>query len=468
MKYEEIAAVILEKVGGEDNIYSVVHCMTRLRFKLKDTSKADTAGLKATKGVVTVVESGGQYQVVIGNHVPDVYAQIIKISGLNGGGEVPDDAPKDGNLFNVFVDSVSGIFQPILGVMAGSGMIKGLLALAVALNWMSPTSGGYQMLFAAGDALFFFLPVVLGYSASKKFGGSPLIGMILGASLLYPAISGLKSGDPLYVLFAGTIIESPVHVTFFGIPVILMEYSSSVIPIITASYFAVKIEKAVGKITPAVIKSFVVPMVTMGVMVPLTYIIIGPIATWAGQLLGSASIAIYTASPVIYGIFMGGFWQVFVMFGLHWGLIPLYITNIATLGYDPILSPMLGASFAQIGVVLALILKMKSAEEKGLGISAFISGIFGITEPAIYGVTLPRVKPFIISCIAAAIGGGIIGFAGTLSYVQAGLGILALPGVINPAGLDAGFYGAIIAMVVSFILGFVFTALFYKEEDKKL
>lgn len=469
MKYEELAKDIIEKVGGTDNIYSVVHCLTRLRFKLKDESKAKTEELKATKGVVAVVQSGGQYQVVIGNHVPDVYKDILAVSGIQGGGEVPDDDAPAQKMkpFDAFVDIVSAIFQPILGIMAGSGMIKGFLALFVTLGWMDPLSGGYQLLFGAGDALFYFLPIALGYTASKKFGGNVFIGMIIGGALLYPAISGLATGEPLYVLFAGTIFESPIHVTFFGIPVILMNYASSVIPIIAATFVSAKFEKAIKKVTPDVVRLFMVSMVSLVVMVPLTYIVIGPISTWAGQLLGAGSNALYGLSPVIYGIFMGGFWQVFVMFGLHWGLIPLYINNIATMGFDPIIVPSLGASFAQIGAVLAVVLKMKSQEEKGLGISAFITGIFGITEPAIYGITLPRVKPFIYSCIAAAVGGGIIGFFGTLSYVQAGLGIFSLPGVINPNGIDMGFYGAIIAMVVSFILGFGLTFMLYKEEEKK-
>ncbi|MGL5042276.1 MAG: PTS transporter subunit EIIC [Culicoidibacterales bacterium] len=465
MKYEALAKAILAKVGGRDNIYSIVHCMTRLRFKLKDEKKAQTEAIKVIKGVVTVVQGGGQYQVVIGNHVADVYDDILMLSGISGEGLVSNNeiSPKM-KPFDAFVDIVSGIFQPILGLMAGSGMIKGLLALCTTFGLLQTTDGTYQLLYAAGDAFFYFMPIMLGYTASKKFGGNTFIGMAIGASLLYPAIGGLGKGDPLYVLFEGTIIQSPVHITFLGIPVILMNYGSSVIPIILATFVSAKLEKVVRKFTPDVVKLFLVSMITLGIMVPLTFIVIGPIATWAGSLLGAVSLWLYESSPIVYGIFMGGFWQVFVMFGLHWGLIPLYINNIATLGYDPILVPVLGASFAQIGAVLAVVLKVKNIEEKGLGISAFITGIFGITEPAIYGVTLPRVKPFVFSCIAAAAGGAVVGASGTLTYTMAGLGIFSLPGVINPKGIDFGFYGAVISMIVAFVLGFLLTTFFYKEK----
>ncbi|QGQ45451.1 beta-glucoside-specific PTS transporter subunit IIABC [Metabacillus sediminilitoris] len=463
MKYEQLAKDIIFNVGGKENVYSIVHCITRLRFKLKDESKANTEVLKNMDGVVTVMQSGGQYQVVIGNHVPDVYKAVLEVSGLQAQTPVDEEEKQKAS----FIDIISSIFTPVLGVLAATGMIKGFNALFIAMGWLESTSGTYQILNAIGDSLFYFFPIFLGYTAIKKFGGSPFIGMAIGGSLVYPTLSGLTAGEPLYTLFAGTMFESPIHITFLGIPVILMSYASSVIPIILAAYFASVVEKRLRKIIPDVVKAFLVPMFTLLIVVPLTFIIIGPISTWAGSLLGQGTLFIYNLSPIIAGIFVGGLWQVLVIFGLHWGLVPIAINNITTMGQDPILATTMAASFAQIGAVLAVYLKTKQQKLKTLSIPAFISGIFGVTEPAIYGVTLPLKKPFIISCIGAAIGGGIIGAAGTQLYMVGGMGVFSVPSFISPAdGITFGLWGALISFVAAFGLAFIFTYLFGMGKGK--
>lgn len=469
MKYEQLARDIIINVGGKENVSSVVHCITRLRFKLKDESKANTEVLKNLDDVVTVMKSGGQYQVVIGNHVPDVYKAVVAEGGfLQGQSPVEEEEGPKGSLFSRFIDVISSIFTPILGVLAATGMIKGLNALFVAVGWLDNTSGTYQILNAVGDSLFYFFPIFLGYTAIKKFGGSPFIGMAIGAALVYPALSGLTAGDPLYTLFAGTMFESPVFITFLGIPVILMSYASSVIPIILAAYFASKVEKGFKKITPDVVKTFVVPFMTLLVVVPITFIVIGPIATWAGQLLGQATLSIYNLSPIIAGLFIGGLWQVFVIFGLHWGLVPIAINNLATLKADPVVAMSFAASFAQIGAVLAVWMRIKQQKLKSLSIPAFISGIFGVTEPAIYGITLPLKKPFIMSCIGGAVGGAILGFANSQFYMIGGLGIFGIPTFIHPTdGITFGFWGSLIAITAAFIVGFVLTLLFGISKEKK-
>ncbi|MEK5393891.1 beta-glucoside-specific PTS transporter subunit IIABC [Margalitia sp. FSL K6-0131] len=462
MKYEQLAKDIIKNVGGKENVNSVVHCITRLRFKLKDESKANTDVLKNMDGVVTVMKSGGQYQVVIGNHVPDVYKDVVTIGGFQS--ESPVDEEEDGkkqNLFNRFIDMISGIFAPTLGVLAATGMIKGFNALFMALGWYSDKTGTYQILNAIGDCLFYFFPIFLGFTAAKKFKGNQFIGMAIGAALVYPTLSGLTAGKPLYTLFAGTMFESPVHITFLGIPVILMTYSSSVIPIVIAAWVGAKLEKWFTKVIPDVVKTFLVPFFTLLVTVPLTFIVIGPIATWAGQLLGQLTLWLISLSPIVAGIFLGALWQVFVIFGLHWGLIPIAINNIVVMHSDPILALIFAASFAQTGAVLGVWLKTKDKKLKSLSIPAFISGIFGVTEPAIYGITLPKKKPFIISCIAAAIGGGLLGVFGSKIYMMGGLGVFGFPSMIDPkAGINIGFWGAIIAVVTAFILGFILTYLF--------
>ncbi|WP_408010264.1 beta-glucoside-specific PTS transporter subunit IIABC [Pseudalkalibacillus sp. A8] len=463
MSHQKLARKILDLVGGKENVNSVFHCITRLRFKLKDESKAKTDELKNLDGVVTVMKSGGQYQVVIGNHVPEVYKEVAAIGGFSSKqsqDETAEDEDK-GNLLSRFIDLISGIFTPILGVLVAAGMIKGFNALFVALGWLTNTSGTYQILNATGDALFYFLPVILGYTAMKKFKGSPFLGIVIGSALVYPNLSTLTSGEPLYTLFAGTLFESPVFIEFLGIPVILMTYSSSVIPIILASFFAAKVERGFAKVVPSVVKAFLVPTLTLLVVVPLTFIVIGPIATWAANFVGQATIWVYDLSPIIAGVILGAFWQVFVIFGLHWGLVPIAFNNLATQGFDPILAMIFAASFAQTGAVLGVWLKTKNQKLKTLSAPAFISGIFGVTEPAIYGITLPKKKPFIISCIAAGIGGGMIGLFGTKLHVMGGLGVFGFPSYIHPEeGMNSAFWGLVAAVVAATVLGFVLTYFF--------
>ncbi|WP_046225369.1 beta-glucoside-specific PTS transporter subunit IIABC [Paenibacillus dauci] len=467
MKYEQLAKDIIQNVGGRDNVSSLAHCVTRLRFKLKDESKAHTDVLKNMDGVVTVIQSGGQYQVVIGNHVSEVYADVNTVAGFSGDSSAAsDDSGQKVSLFNRFIDMISGVFAPTLGVLAATGMIKGLTALFLSLGWLVKESGTYIILNAIGDCLFYFFPIFLGYTAAKKFNANIFIGMAIGAALVYPTLSAVGTGTPLYTLFGGTPFESPVHITFLGIPVILMTYSSSVIPIIVSAYVGSKFENFFKRVIPSVVRTFMVPFCTLLITIPLAFLIIGPVATWAGQLVGAAILGVFNLSPIIAGLLLGAFWQVFVIFGLHWGFVPIAMNNLSNLGSDPILAGMFGASFAQTGVVLAILIKAKSTKLKSLSIPAFISGIFGVTEPAIYGITLPRKKPFILSCIGGAVGGAIIGAMGTKAYIVGGLGVFGIPSYIGPNGIDSGFYGAIIGMIVSFIVGFVLMFFTRLQEDE--
>lgn len=457
--YDALAKTIIKDVGGKDNVISVVHCTTRLRFKLKDEKKANDDALKDTDGVVTVVKAGGQYQVVIGNEVADVYEAVLKEGGVSGGGQVADDDLDDSNmsLMDKAIDLISGIFTPILGPMAAAGMIKGLTAMCASFGWLAKTSGTYEVLYAIGDGFFYFLPLILAITSAKKFKVDRFTAITIGAAMCYPAMVAMNSSKKvLFDLFNGTFLHSQVHATFLGIPIISMNYTSTVIPIILAVWFASVVEKWCKKWIPTVVKTFLVPFVTLLIVVPLTFLIIGPLATWIGNALAAITSAVYNFSPVLAGILLGGFWQVFVIFGVHWGFVAVMMSNIAALGYDPILGLSLGASFAQIGVVLAILLQTKDQKLKGIALPAFLSGIFGVTEPAIYGVTLPRKKPFVLSCIAAGIGGGLIGFFGTKMYMMGGMGVFVIPAAIGPkTGVDMSVYGLMIAMAVSFVLGFI-------------
>ena len=482
-KYDGLARIIIQNVGGKSNINSVAHCITRLRFKLKDESKANKDVLEANDGVIKVMQSGGQYQVVIGNNVADVYDAVLEVGHFQGAGTVDedgnavDDGESDGGKkspVSILIDMISGVIQPTLGVLAATGIIKGLLALFSFLNILPATSGTHQVLYAVGDGFFYFLPIILGYTAAKKFKMNEFIGMAIGIALCYPAMVNITGGEVLGTLFAGTAFEMSYYTTFLGIPVIMPAsgYTSSVVPIIIACALGAMLEKWLRKVVPDVIKLFVVPFVTLVIMVPLTYLVIGPIATILCNLLTAIFSAIYgipVVGGLIAGVLIGAFWQVLVIFGLHWGLVPLGLINYATLGYDFILSPYFCVSFAQTFVVLAMLLKTRDDKLKKIALPAFISGIFGVTEPAIYGVTLPKKKPFIYSCIGGAIGGGFIGFMGARSYTMGGLGLFGLPSYIDTVG-DTGIQSLIyvvIGTVIASVIGFVLTWVLYKDEPAK-
>ncbi len=466
-KYEKLAHDIVSNVGGKSNVISLTHCITRLRFKLRDESMANDDVLKNMDGVVTVMKSGGQYQVVIGNHVPDVYADVLPLIGQEEGAAQTEEAPS-GSLFNRFIDIISGIFQPILGIMAACGMVKGLNALFVAIGLYSDTCGGYLILNAIGDGLFNFLPLFLGYTAAKKFNLKPMIGLVIGAIMCYPSIQGsaLSAGsEALYTLFEGTMFESAVYTNFFGIPLIAMDYTGTVIPVIFVVYFASKCEKFFKKFIPDLVKFFFVPMLTLLVAIPAGLLLIGPLASFASTLIAEAVMTVRNFSPMLAGAIVGLTWQILVIFGLHWGFIPVYINNIMTNGYDNVMMPFFACTFATSAVVLAIFFKTKNRQMKEMALPNFISGIFGVTEPAIYGILLPLKKPFIISCIAGGIGGGFYGAFNFRKFMMGGMGIFEFPAMIEPDGSMGNLLVAISGVILTMIIAFAATMALYHEED---
>lgn len=467
-KYETLAKEIVKHVGGKENVSSLVHCITRLRFKLKDESKANDEVLKNMDGVVTVMKSGGQYQVVIGNHVPDVYAEVMPLLGLAEGEEDQEENAPSGSLFNKAIDTISGIFQPILGIMAACGMVKGLNALFVALGLYSDACGGYLILNAIGDGLFNFLPLFLGYTAAKKFNLKPMLGLVIGAIMCYPTIqnSALSAGgNALYTLFSGTMFESKVYTDFFGIPLIGMDYTGTVIPVIFVVYFASKCEKFFKKFVPDLVKFFFVPMLTLLVAIPAGLLLIGPLATFGSTLIAEAVMTVRNFSPMLAGAIVGLTWQILVIFGLHWGFIPVYINNIMTNGFDNVMMPFFACTFATSAVVLAIFFKTKNKQIKEMALPNFISGIFGVTEPAIYGILLPLKKPFIISCIVGGIGGGFYGAFNFRKFMMGGMGIFEFPAMIEPDGSMGNLIVAVVGVIISMVLGFAATMIFYKEKE---
>ncbi|MDQ0226141.1 protein-N(pi)-phosphohistidine--sugar phosphotransferase [Bacillus sp. 7586-K] len=461
MSYERLAKQIIEEVGGKENINSVIHCVTRLRFKLKNESLANKETIKNLDGVMTVVISGGQFQVVIGEHVSKVFAEVTKLIGKAPEDVDTEETTEKGSIFSRFVSLISGIFMPVMGVMAAAGILKGFLVALTVLGWMSEEMGVYKILFVASDGFFYFMPILLGFSAGKTFKTNSYITATVGAALVYPTMVEMyNAGEAL---------------SFLQIPVVLMNYTQSVVPIILAAFFVAKLEKVLLKIIPKSLQLIFVSLIILVIVVPLSFIVIGPISVYASQLLADGAMALYSLSPVITGLFLAGVWQIAVMFGLHWAFIPIMINNITTIGFDPINGLLYCTVFAQTGAALAVALKAKQTKLKSLSTTASISGFLGITEPAIYGVNLPLKRPFIMACIGGGLGGAVAGFFSAKMYGGfASGGVFGIPMFIDPEGLSAQFYGFALSLLISLATAFVLTLLFgytkeiaEKQEEKK-
>lgn len=466
-KYENLAKEILENVGGKENINSLTHCVTRLRFRLKDESKANDEALKNNPGVVTVMKSAGQYQVVIGNHVPLVYADVCELAGIsNGTQQVEEEAPQ--GLFNKLIDIISGCFQPILGPLCAAGIIKGLNALLVFILGSSfSNSGTYMILNAIGDSIFNFLPIILGYTAAKKFNVNVIVGMIIGATLCYPTIQTdtlSAAGKAIGTLpFIGAY-----YTKFIGIPFVSGNYTSTVVPVICIVALAAQIQKIAKKFVPEMLQNFFVPFFVLIISLPIGLLVIGPVVSLLTTVLSNMFAGLYAFSPIVTAFVIGALWQCLVIFGLHWALVPMAMVNIGNLGYDTILPGMLGTTFAATGVLAAMYLKLKDENKKALAIPGVISAFCGVTEPAIYGFLLPEKTPFVFSCIGGAVGGAIMGTVAVKQYVIGGLGIFSVVNFISPKGNATGMIVSLIAGAVSLVVGFVLTMIFYKTNDQQV
>lgn len=466
-KYEKLTKEILENVGGKENINSLTHCITRLRFRLKDESKANDEALKNNPGVVTVMKSAGQYQVVIGNHVPAVFEDVCAIAGINNDAPAAEDeAPK--GVLDTLIDIISGCFQPILGPLCAAGIIKGLNALLVFLLGAGfSASGTYLVLNAIGDSIFYFLPIILGYTAAKKFNVNVVVGMIIGASLCYPTIQTdtlSAAGKAI-----GTLPMIGAYYTkFLGIPFISGNYTSTVVPVICIVALAAQIQKIAKKYVPEMLQNFFVPFFVLIISLPIGLLVIGPVVGLLTQVLSNFFAALYKLSPVVTALVVGAFWQCLVIFGLHWALVPMAMVNLGNLGFDTILPGMTGTTFAATGIMIATYLKTKDPNKKALAIPATISAFCGVTEPAIYGFLLPEKTPFVFSCIGGAVGGAIMGALNAKMYVMGGLGIFSVVSYISPEGEASGLVAALICGAVSMLVGFLLAFFFGKKEDNKV
>lgn len=447
--YHKTATELLKELGGNDNITNVTHCATRLRFILKDESIVNKDKVAKIPGVITTVQAGGQFQVVIGNHVKDAYEHMIKMVTIDEEAAKGKGNKKVGIVSRI-IDVISAIFAPFLYTLAACGILQGILGVLVALNAIDTAGGTYQILNFISWTAFTFLPVLIAVTASKKFGVNTFIALVIACALVCPDyIAMVNAAKPVY---------------FLGMKVQLLSYTSSVIPIILSIWIASYVQKFFDKYLPIVIRNLFTPMFTIAIMVPLTLLAFGPIGNTIGGAIGGIYNTLYNLSPIVAGLVVGGLWEVLVIFGVHWGITPVTVGNYANLGYDTFTGLQASAVFSQAGATFGVFLKTKNKDMKGVSASAAITGLFGITEPAIYGVNLRLKKPMICGCIAGAVGGAIGGAFHAVSWSYNMPGIATLPAYFK-AGHLTPFIGLVISIVVAFVLGAVLTYIVGFEDE---
>ena len=455
--WNKLAHDIVEEVGGEENITSVTHCITRLRFRLKDESKADDKKIGQLEGVIQVMHASGQYQVVIGNHVTDVYDVVAQILPDKMGGEVAvddEEGAKGGNIIGKFLDLVTSIFTPFLGGFSAAGLMKAVAVMCSSFGWLDPASSTYIIINAIGDGLFQFLPIVLAFTAADKFKCNKWISVAVAAFLCHPDIAALttnfaEAGGP----------------TFFGIPVQLpgSGYLQSVIPIILAVYLQSWVEKPMKKL-PDTLRGLFGGMLTLFITGIITLLVVGPVANLISGAIASGLLFLLNTVPAIAGFLIAGLWPVLIIFGMHWAFIPVIISNIGTLGYDFILPITVGTNYAVGACVLAILIKTKNDDIKSLATECLASAwLGGITEPAIYGLLLKYKKPFVVMALSCGLCGA---FAAGFGMTQTALittSLITLPAVYAMCGMPE-----MIAIVISIVGSFVGTFLFGYSDDMLL
>ncbi|KAB7668397.1 beta-glucoside-specific PTS transporter subunit IIABC [Bacillus sp. B1-b2] len=447
MDHNKLSKDILQLVGGEENVNNVIHCMTRLRFNLKDNNKVKRSQLESLDGVMGTNISGAQFQIIIGNEVPKVYKAILENSKLSDGAS--SGGTQSGgkqNVISAIFDVISGVFTPILPAIAGAGMIKGILAIFVLLGWVAEGSQTHTILNVIGDGAFYFMPIILAVSAARKFGSNMYIGAAIGAAILHPNLSALfAAGDPI---------------SFIGLPVTIATYSSTVIPILLAIWIASYVEKWIDRVTHASLKLIVVPTVTLLVVVPVTLITVGPLGAILGEYLSTGINFLFENAGLVAMILLAGTFSVIIMTGMHYALVPIMINNITVNGFDYMIPAMFLANMGQAGASFAVALKTKSPKFKSLSYSVSVTALMGITEPAMYGVNVRLKKPFIGALLGAAVGGAYMGITKVAAYILAGAA--GLPGI--PAFIGPTFVHAMIGLVIAFIAATIISYLIGFED----
>ena len=449
---ENLGKKILSLVGGQDNITNITHCATRLRMRLANNEIAhkNKTKIESLDGVISVVEKAGQFQVVIGPAVPQIYDQLIENTDLTSSENEHTAKEENTNWFLKLMDVIGGIFTPLLPLFAGSGVFRGLVLLATQLNWLSTSSSTYHILTVASTAVFYFLPIMLAVTAAEKFKCDKFVAAAIMGALIMPEFMKLMGSTG-----NGTIVH------FFGIPLVLMTYTSTVVPAILATWCLSYLEKWLRSWIPTNLQLLFVPLISLFVMVPLTAGVFGPFGVYVGEGISNVINWLMNLNGWVAGALIGGVWNIFVIFGLQWAVNPVMINNISSLGYDYIVPLTCAANFGMAGATLGTFVRTKDKKMKAYSISALLSIFFaGITEPAIYGIGIRYKKPLVGAVAGGAVGGAIIGGmkAKAFAFVFGGLTTL-------PAFVGKTFIPYCVGLLACFVVGCVVTMVLGIDEN---
>lgn len=452
--YPKLAKDIIREVGGKENIVNATRCATRLRLVLKETPERAKEKVQELTGVITVVENSGQFQVVIGTHVGEVYENVMKNLNLEAMSE--EEVETKQPLLNRIIATMSAVFAPFIYILAAAGILQGILIL-INLFWPQfATTGTYEILSLISWTPFAFLPILIGITASKHFKCNTFIAVTCCAALI----------NPTWVEIAKRITEGEV-VNFLFFNLSGVTYGSSVLPPLFLVLVLSYLEHFLSKRIPEIMKALLVPFICMIVMVPLTILIIGPLTNGGAEAVAVGFNLLMEKAPLLGGILIGGLWEIFVIFGVHWGITPMVMANFSIYGYDAFQAFQTLAVIAQIGAAIGCFIKSKNRELKKVALSASITGIFGITEPTLYGVTLRLKKPFICACVGGAISAAVMSFFNTVYYAYAGLpGILTIVNAINPNDTK-GFIGMVIGSVLAIVVPMILVLVVGFDDPKE-
>lgn len=450
MDYKVMAKNILEKIGGADNVRNMTHCATRLRLTLHDTAKADDQAVENIDGVINVINKAGQYQLLIGTEVGKLYDEFEPlVKGNESAGSPTTEEQASGSIISNVFSAVSAIFAPLLTVLAGSGILRGLLILFVQLGLISEDSGTYSILFVASMSVFYFLPVLLAFTSARRFGASPYISALIGAALINPDFIALMGG-------AG----NGATTEFFGIPVVLMNYNSTVVPIILSIWAFSYLYKFLDKHIPETLKLVVVPLVSLAIMVPLTVIVIGPIGVYSGEAVANVVNWLIERSSVLTGILVGGGWSVLVSLGIHWAVNPIMINNVSTYGFDYIVPFTFACNFAVIGTTIGVYFKAKDKKLRSFALTGLVTiALSAIIEATLFGLLVKNKKLFLAQIIGGAVGGAYLGLMQVVTNAFVFGSVTTFPAFVGSTSSNfiQAMIGLLISMVVSAVLAFVFT-----------
>lgn len=455
MDYNKSAKEILERIGGPDNVANMTHCATRLRITVRDNGLIQDDKVREIDGVVNTLNKVGQYQILIGTDVPKLYDEFEEL--VKGDGESVETSSEDNNnesIISKVFSAISAIFAPLLPALAGSGILRGLLILAEQIGLVSKDSGTYAILNVASMSVFYFLPVLLAFTSARRFGASPYLSALIGAALL----------NPDYIALMGDT-GNGATTTFLNIPVVLMGYNATVVPIILSIWAYSYLYKFLDKKIPETLKLVVIPLISLLVMVPLTIMVIGPIGVYSGEGVASLVNWLIERSSILTGILIGGGWSILVSLGIHWAVNPIMINNVSTYGFDYIVPYTFACNFAVIGVTIGVYLKAKNKKLKNFAASGFITiALSAIIEPVLFGLLIKNKKLFLAQIIGGAVGGAYLGLMKVVTSAFVFGSVTTFPAFVSEKEMN--FLNAMIGLVISLVIGAILAYAFTKKDEE--